>query len=111
VKKRAKAFRISKRKEIVFLLNSGKRWDCANYSLVFIENDGVNDRAAVIVSRKNGNAVSRNRIKRIYRSLFFKNRCIVPPFFDILIVPAGSSAPPSDTIQSNYETWKKLVNR
>jgi ribonuclease P protein component len=111
VKQRAKAFRISKRKEIVFLLSNGTRWKGENYSLVYLENGGRNDRAAVLVSKKNGNAVSRNRIKRIYRELFFRNRSSVPPFFDILIAPAGSCAPPSDTIQRAYEIWKKSVKQ
>jgi ribonuclease P protein component len=111
VKQRAKAFRISKRKEILFLLNNGKRWKSARYSLVYLENTGGSDRAAVIVSKANGNAVARNRIKRIYRDLFSRNKSIVPPFFDILMMPAGNCLPPSEEIQSIFETWKKSVKQ
>jgi ribonuclease P protein component len=111
VKLHAKAFWISKRKEIVFLLNNGRRWKSSDFSLVFLENVIGHDRAAVIVSRANGNAVQRNRIKRIYRELFYRNRSIVPPFFDILMMPAGNCLPESVAIKSIYETWKKLVKQ
>jgi ribonuclease P protein component len=111
VKQRAKTFRISRRKEIVFLLHNGKRWKSSTFSLVYLENSSGHDRAAVIVSKANGNAVRRNKLKRIYRELFSKNKSVVPPFFDILMMPAGSFLPPSVAIQSNYEAWKNLAKQ
>jgi ribonuclease P protein component len=111
VKQRAKVFRISRRKEIIFLLNNGKRWKCSIFSLVYLQNINAHDRAAVIVSKANGNAVTRNRIKRIYREVFYGNKSNVPPFFDILLMPAGNYLAPTAAIQSYYETWKKLVKQ
>jgi ribonuclease P protein component len=109
VKKRSKASRISKRSQILFLLKNGKRWKSAPYSIVYLENSSDLDRSAVIVSKANGNAVTRNRIKRVYRNLFFRNKSAVPPFFDVLIVPAGSCLPPVEELQSNFEKWKKSL--
>jgi ribonuclease P protein component len=111
VKQRAEEFRISKRKEILFLLKNGQRWKSEYYSLIYLENASGHDRAAVIVSKANGNAVARNRIKRIYREIFFKNKSIDPPFFNILIVPAGCRLPPPLVIQSSYLSWKMFVKR
>jgi len=111
VNKRSKASRISKRSEIVFLLKNGLRWKGAPYSLIYQENVSGFDRIAVIVSKANGNAVSRNRIKRICRNLFFRNRSVAPPFFDVLIVPSGSRLPPLEELQSNFETWKNSVKK
>jgi ribonuclease P protein component len=111
VKQRAKAFRISRRKEIVFLLKNGTRWKCSIFSLAYLESISGHDRAAVIVSKANGNAVRRNGIKRIYRDLFNRNKSVVPPFFDILIMPVGNLLPTPAAIQSNYEAWKSLARQ
>jgi ribonuclease P protein component len=111
VKHRAKAFRISKRKDILFLRDNGKRWNCATFSLIYLENTSGHDRAAVIVSKSNGNAVSRNRIKRIYRELFARNRSVDPPFFDILIVPRGPFLPSSEEKLNSYLSWKIVAKK
>lgn len=109
--KKAKDFRISKRKEITFILHNGKRIKENLFSVIFLENNSGHDRAAVLVSRANGNAVKRNRIKRVYREIFNTTKSGNPPFFDILIKPIGSFLPPSNEIKDIFFSWKTVVKK
>ncbi|NUP10537.1 MAG: ribonuclease P protein component [Polyangiaceae bacterium] len=43
-------------------------------------------RIGIIASRKVGNAVERNRAKRLLRELFRKNKAAFPPGFDLVFV-------------------------
>ena len=58
------------------------------YLLVYTApNDLGLRRLGVSVSRKWGNAVRRNRIKRLYREAFRKNRDSLPQNIDIIMIP------------------------
>jgi ribonuclease P protein component len=46
-----------------------------------------NSRLGVSVGRKHGNAVKRNRIKRVFRSAFRQCRHLLPPGHDYILVP------------------------
>lgn len=87
-----RARKIKRKSEISRLFNGGRRWECASFVLIYAQNGLRHDRLGVIVSKRIGNAVERNRVKRVFREVF---RCSVrqnPPFFDILIKPRPRQA-------------------
>lgn len=102
-----KTIRIKKQGEISSLFKIGKRWKCNAFSILYIDNDNGYDRMAVIVSKRNGNAVNRNLIKRRYREIFRKTINDTPPFYDILICPRNSSFIDNNILIEKYERWRK----
>jgi ribonuclease P protein component len=96
---------ISKKKEISFLLKTGLRWDSNCVRIIYKKNGIPQDRVAILVSKKNGNSVTRNKVKRIYRELFRVNKRITPPFFDYLFKPEPGHETQKEEIKSTIVTW------
>jgi ribonuclease P protein component len=111
VEKHAKTGKISAGREISFLNKTGAYWKCCCFSIVYVQSSRDHDRAAVLVSKKNGNAVQRNRIKRIFKEIIRNNTSKTPPYFDILIKPVGILLPPAEELKSSFLTWKNMANR
>jgi ribonuclease P protein component len=49
-------------------------------------------RLGIIASKKVGNAVMRNRAKRLIREAFRKNKAAFPPGLDLVVIPFDSAA-------------------
>jgi len=69
-----KADRILKRKEFAELSESGRKIGNNHFLAIVSKCEGENLRIGITVTRKAGNAVARNRIKRHVREFFRKNR-------------------------------------
>jgi ribonuclease P protein component len=82
-----RARKIKGKGEISRLFEIGRRWECGSFVLIYGQNGLRHDRLGVIVSRRIGNAVERNRAKRVFREVYRCNIRQTPPFFDILIKP------------------------
>lgn len=78
--------RIRKRKDFLFLYKKGKRYRGKYFNLIYLSNDFSFSRMAVIVSKKVGNAVKRNKIKRQMRTLFRRNKSLFKAPLDIIII-------------------------
>lgn len=77
--------RIVKKDDFQRLFREGKKIKKKHFSLYFIPHENKLRRIGIIVSRKVGNAVIRNRGKRFFRDIFRKNKEALP-VGDILVV-------------------------
>ena len=103
--------RISRRSEIGRLMDTGERWECPLFRVVWAPGQHPFDRLAVLVSRKMGSAVARNRVKRRLREVFRTNRTSGPPYFDIAVVPRGPLTVPYRELECQYVEWRNTRAR
>jgi ribonuclease P protein component len=78
--------RIRKKNEFSSLYKNGCRYRGRYFNLVYLSNDLSFSRMAVVASKKVGNAVERNRIKRRLRALFRRNKGELEEALDLLII-------------------------
>ena len=68
---------------------SGRKWrrvkESEHFKVLVAENDSGLRRFGVAAGKKVGNAVKRNRIKRILREIFRLNKGVFPEGMDILV--------------------------
>jgi ribonuclease P protein component len=103
-----RAQKIKRKVEISRLFKEGRRRDCGGFILIYEQNGLPHDRFGVIVSRKIGNAVERNKVKRVFREIYRCNIRQTPPFFDILIKPIAQKTPHWDVNEQKglFNKWQ-----
>jgi len=78
--------RIRKKRDFINLYKNGSRYRGRYFSLVYRPSPFSASRLAVVVSKKVGPAVTRNRVKRRLRDLFRRNKGLIPEPTDIIVV-------------------------
>lgn len=78
--------RIRRGPELIRILSKGKKRQTPYFTLHFFPNDKSRTRLGVIASRRAGNAVSRNRAKRLLREAFRRQYTKLPPSMDFVLV-------------------------
>jgi len=100
--KLSKAERISAGQDFNKIFKKGKRIRFPEFTLVIAANDKPFSRMGISVGRRFGNAVKRNRAKRLCRELFRLQKPAFPQGFDVIFLPR----------QKILETgWQKLRYR
>jgi len=87
-----KADRILKRREFIALSKSGRRVQNTEFIAYFLPAQHDRSRLGVTVTKKVGQAVERNRIKRHVREFFRLNRHCLSGNWDISIIAKRQSA-------------------
>ena len=78
--------RFRKRKDFLRIYRRGSRYRGKGFILIYLSNKLQFSRMAVVASKKVGNAVVRNRIKRRFRALFRTNKNLLQGSFDLVVI-------------------------
>ncbi len=81
-----KSARLRKRSEFLRLSRTGKKSQTSHFVVLRKSNDKGESRLGLTVSTKVGNAVTRNRIKRLVREFFRRHSGELPSAQDIVII-------------------------
>jgi ribonuclease P protein component len=81
-----KTARLRKRPEFLRLSRTGRKDHSGNFVVVTKVNDTGQTRLGVTVSSKVGNAVVRNRVKRLVREFFRRHRRELVRGLDVLVI-------------------------
>ena len=100
-----RSIRIRSRADYIRAQNSGKRIRGRYLILLTIGNDLSTSRFGVTVSKKNGNAAKRNRIKRRIREIQRLNRYLVPPGRDVIVIAKREAS------EASFEQMKAEYNQ
>lgn len=82
--------RFRKRKDFLHIYRKGFRYRGKGFVLIYLSNNLPFSRMAVVASKKIGNAVVRNRIKRRFRALYRTNKSLLQGSFDLVIITKKS---------------------
>jgi ribonuclease P protein component len=101
--------RILKRHEYMALAKSGRRIQNENFIAVFGPGRHDRPRLGITVTKKVGQAVKRNRIKRLVREFFRLNRQFISGAWDINIIAKNQIA--DITSEQAYRSLHNIFNR
>ena len=78
--------RLLKRAEFINLNLHGVRYYTKDFIVILKQNKSYITRLGITVSKRFGNSVKRNRIKRLIREFFRLNKQHVPKGYDIMVI-------------------------
>ena len=93
--------RIKKRNDFQRLYIEGNRYRGKYLIIIYQTNHSDTSRLGVVVSKKHGNAVQRNKIKRRLRTLFRTNKDRLQVPMDLVLIPKR---------EIGNSEWKSLLN-
>lgn len=107
------AERVCSKKDFGHLRKAGRRGGDHVLRVLVAPNDLPFSRIASAVTRRYGNAVARNRLRRLFREAFRLDKGLIPAGYDIVLSPAkGANEPDLESIRASLvRCVKKVVAR
>jgi ribonuclease P protein component len=103
--------RIRKKKDFLHLYKKGKRFRGKSFIFIYLSNELGYSRVAVVASKKLGNAVRRNKIKRQFRTLYRRNKILLTKPIDLIIIPHRKiHEVPWQSLEKDFLTALKSLN-
>ncbi|BDU51499.1 ribonuclease P protein component [Haliovirga abyssi] len=94
-------------KQFTKVYNDGVKFFSKNFLIYFYRNDYNENRLGFVTSKKVGNAVKRNRIRRLFRETYRLNENIFPKGYDIVFIAKRNFGRDIKTV--NYNILSKEV--
>ncbi len=102
-----KSSRLTSNRQFKAVLDSGRRAGDALLTLYATPNDSGRPRLGISVGKSSGNAIVRNRLKRLVREAFRHNQHGIPQGFDYLVMISPSF---SRRLRQSQEGTKVLAS-
>ncbi|HHT9106759.1 MAG TPA: ribonuclease P protein component [Candidatus Wujingus californicus] len=99
---------LTKKKEFEKVFNEGKEFKSNRIIFYVAANNFQHSRLGLVVSKKMGNAVRRNRIKRLFREAYRLNKHLLTAHVDIVAIPKYIFSPELK-LYDIEEEFKKLL--
>jgi ribonuclease P protein component len=109
--------RLKRRQDIQAVFKKGASVSCTGLRLLFLRKNGGGRRIAFTFTRKFGNAVERNRARRLGREAYRHLRAKIKGGYDlVLLVYSGKNDPladkkPPDSFQARLRQMRLLLGR
>lgn len=108
----AKSRRLLRRSEFLAVQNRGKRLHSTHLVMLVRPSAVVSPsvtRLGIVVTKKVGNAVLRNRCKRVCRELFRLAQASLPANLDLVVIPRASLA--TANFAALQQEWLGLIGK
>ena len=86
-----KSVRLLERREFLFLQQKGRKRHSQNFLVATAPAQGKYSRFGITTSRRFGNSVVRNRMKRLLREFFRTHQALISPACDIVVIPRSGA--------------------
>lgn len=86
-----KSVRLLERREFLFLQQKGRKRHSQHFLVAIAPTQGAHSRFGITTSRRFGNAVVRNRMKRLLREFFRTHQGLISPAYDIVVIPRSGA--------------------
>jgi ribonuclease P protein component len=104
-----KAERLLKRKEYLQLSGRGRKLHTKHFIITRGDAGAPLTRIGITVSRKTGNAVKRNRCKRLIREFYRRNKCLfIGSDYNIIAKPGAAQLELLDLVQELTTAMQRL---
>ena len=100
--------RIRKQSDFARIYRTGGRYRGRYFNLVYLTNDLNHSRMAAVASKKVGNAVQRNKVKRWMRVLFRRNKDLLDASLDLIMI--AKPGMPDSTWNEIWDEYRKAVH-
>ena len=108
-----RSYRLTARKQYLAVYGQGRRVGSRNLALFGMPNDVGHCRLGITATRKVGGAVRRNRVKRVLREVYRRNRALLNQSLDLVVNPYPQLHQCSyDEIEREFlDTFARLARR